>query len=84
MTDTFKAPLVGQNDNAGCCTWLCWRRAFFGIKIDHLEDSGEKLIRISIVAETFRALFYWSLSEIQVCQNRNVNALGNKRTTTVT
>jgi hypothetical protein len=60
MTDTCKTPLVGKQDNTGCCTSLCWIRVCCGLIIERFEDSGEKGIKILVVVESFRVLFYWS------------------------
>ena len=60
MKDTCKTPLVGKENNSGCCTFPCWIRVCCGVKIERFVDSGEKGIRISVVVESFRVLFNWS------------------------
>ena len=58
MTDTCKTPLVGKQDNIGCCTPLGWTKVF---EIERFEYSGQRGIRIATIVESIRAIFYWSL-----------------------
>jgi hypothetical protein len=60
MTDTCTTPLVGRQDNVGSGTPPGCTRGLCGLMIERFEDSGEKGIRISVVVETFRALYYWA------------------------
>ena len=58
MTGSCTTPLIGNSDNSARST--CWTRAGFGLIMERFEYSGEKGIKISVVVETFRVLFYWS------------------------
>ena len=60
MTESCTTPLVGKPDHSGRCSALCWTRVCFGLMMERFEYSGEKGIKISVVVETFRALYYWS------------------------
>ena len=59
MAESCTTPLIGKADNSGLCQSLGWSRVCFGVMIQRFQYCGEKGLKISVVVETFRALFYW-------------------------